>query len=173
MLFRKMISDFFIHGHITSTEKRVKAIQPVVEKISHKLKTRTEANKNVILRYIPEGRRVSTMFETVGTILPETNGGYTRIKKLPIRFSDSTPMGKLEWAHTQKEETPSTGKVAQLEPKEEKPAKEKVEVKESEEKPNQKKDTKQMDKKIEETDKKKSEAVKKTKEEEKPKKNES
>jgi len=99
MLMRQLCRNFFIEQKTTTTKERVKAMQIVIEKLVTKAKSKTEANKNIILSYFGEKALVDRLFNTVGPAFEKINGGYTKMTLLKQRQSDGAMMAELTWAH--------------------------------------------------------------------------
>ena len=64
-----------------------------------KSKTKTEANKNYLLKHLANDEVINTLFNQIGPALKDKIGGYVRLIKLGQRDSDGAPMAKLEWAY--------------------------------------------------------------------------
>lgn len=99
MLLRKMVSNFISNGKMVTTLTKAKVMQPFIDRLVEKSKTKTEANKNYLLRYFPVKKFMSIMVDQVGPALQDKHGGYTRIIRLNTRESDGVLMSRLEWAH--------------------------------------------------------------------------
>ncbi|MCA9372049.1 50S ribosomal protein L17 [Candidatus Woesebacteria bacterium] len=99
MMVKKMMRNFLLNAHLTTTEARAKAVKSVMEKILTKTKEVNEANKNYIARYIPNTKMIATLFDQVGPALKDIPGGYLRIVRLNERAGDKAMMVRLEWAH--------------------------------------------------------------------------
>ena len=97
MLMKKLAYNFFSHGKIVTTETKIKALKPLIERLAYKLTANTESNRNFIMRYLPKKKMVETMYEQAGPKLKERTGGYTRLVKLYQRTSDATMVARLEW----------------------------------------------------------------------------
>lgn len=99
MLMRQLCRNFFLEQKTITTKERVKAMQIVIERLVTKSKSKTEANKNIILSYFGEKALVDRLFNTVGPTFAKINGGYTKMKLLKQRQSDGAMMAELTWAH--------------------------------------------------------------------------
>lgn len=119
MLMRKLLYGFFTHGKITTTLSKGKALKPLVEHLAHKMRERTESNKNYLLRYFPSEKQVEGYFRDLGETMNKRTGGYVRLIRLYARDSDNAMMARLEWTDTV---------VKKEMPKEVEPVKEKAEV---------------------------------------------
>lgn len=97
MLLRKLVYNFFMHGKIITTEKKVKAMKPLIDRLVTKLRTQNEANKNYILSYINNPKMIKAMYEQITPALKTRTSGFVRNIKLEERISDGSLMARLEW----------------------------------------------------------------------------
>jgi len=109
-LKKSLISEFFLHGKIKTTEAKAKEIQPLIEKFITKAKSvnyskTDEDNKDKTKGGISQRRLLGKLFsaEIVKKIIEEIapqfknrNGGYTRIIKIGARKSDSAKIAIIE-----------------------------------------------------------------------------
>ena len=101
MLVRKLLSNFFVNGKISTTIKKIKMLRPQVERIVTKIKSNSQSDKNMILRKLGDGKiKLDNIFKEIATQLKDVTGGYTKIIKTGYRDSDGAPTGTLIWAHT-------------------------------------------------------------------------
>ncbi|MDH7476433.1 MAG: 50S ribosomal protein L17 [Microgenomates group bacterium] len=98
MIARQLIKNFFINNRLTTTEKKAKAIKPIIEHLVEKTKKRTEANKNYLLRKLADKKLVEHLFNKIGQSLANKSGGYLRLIKLNDRISDGAKMAKIVWS---------------------------------------------------------------------------
>jgi len=99
MLVRKLASSFIRFGKITATEKRIKILKSVIEKIVEKAKRKTEADKNYLLKQLANIKLVKVLFDQIGPVFVNQTGGCVRIIKLAKTNSRSTKIARLEWTH--------------------------------------------------------------------------
>lgn len=97
MLMRKLATNFFMVGKITTTEKKAKTLKTHLERLVEKTKSFSESNKNYLLRNLGNQELVQTLFSNVGPVVAGRVGGYVKMQKLYDRDSDGTLMIKLEW----------------------------------------------------------------------------
>jgi len=109
-LKKSLISEFFLHGKIKTTEAKAKEIQPLIEKFITKAKSvnyskTDEDNKDKAKGGVSQRRLLGKLFsvEIVKKIIEEIapqfknrNGGYTRIIKIGARKSDSAKIAIIE-----------------------------------------------------------------------------
>ena len=99
MLMRKLITNFLLHGKITSVFAKVKALKPQIEKIVEKAKKKNKANECQIMKIVLEEKARKHLFDTVGPAVKSIQGGYVKIVKLGKRIYDGSEMARLEWAY--------------------------------------------------------------------------
>ncbi len=99
MLLRKLVVNFLAKGVLTTTETKAKVTKSLLERLVEKSKSRTEANKNYLLRKVTQPKMIEYLFNEVGPALKDIKGGYVKIIKLGYRASDGAPSAKVMWAH--------------------------------------------------------------------------
>jgi ribosomal protein L17 len=98
MIMKKLVSNFFIHGKLTSTEKRIKALKPVVDKVSYLIHD-TRQNQNAVLsRYFTNLSLVELAKKNTPDQSSKKSGSVTRIVRLNRRESDGASMSQLVWS---------------------------------------------------------------------------
>lgn len=97
MLIKKLVRGLLISQKITLTVTKAKVIKSIMEQLVEKAKTRTEANKNYLLRQVTDRKLVDVFFNKIGPLFKDRQGGYLRIKRLGARVSDGAEMAVLEW----------------------------------------------------------------------------
>lgn len=99
MLMRKLAVNFLSKGYLQTTLSKAKALRPYLEKLVSKMKVKSEANKNYLLRYLGDEKIVNNGFKVIGPALSKINGGYVRIIKMNIRSTDGATMTKIVWVY--------------------------------------------------------------------------
>ncbi len=101
-LFRNLIRELYIHGRITTTQAKARAVRPVAEKLITKAKhglagkiDRVHAQRQVVA-YLNDKSVATKVFDELAPRYEERNGGYTRIVKLGKRFGDAADMAIIE-----------------------------------------------------------------------------
>lgn len=118
MLIRKLSYNFLMHGSIKTTERKAKVLKQHIERMVEKMKERSEANTNVLKRYGVPVSLINSLYEQVPGAIGDLKGGYVRVEKLSIRYSDGAPMAKLSWTKP----VVLTTKIEKEEKTQEKPA---------------------------------------------------
>lgn len=97
LLLANLAAQLIEHRAITTTEAKVRALQPYVEKLVTKAKRGDIHARRTVARKIPNKDVLYMLFdEVVPAMDPERNGGYTRITKLGPRRGDNAPMARIE-----------------------------------------------------------------------------
>ena len=101
-LFRNLIRELYIHGRITTTQAKARAVRPAAEKLITKAKhglagkiDRVHAQRQVVA-YLNDKTVAKKVFDELAPRYEERNGGYTRIVKLGKRFGDAADMAIIE-----------------------------------------------------------------------------
>ncbi len=98
MLMRKLAYNFFTNGSIKTTITKAKVLKKHVDTLVEKLKTDTEANRNVLKRFLVHKDLIDRLYEQLPSVIGEIKGGYTRIQKLQMRHTDGAHMARLTWS---------------------------------------------------------------------------
>jgi len=99
MLMKKLAYNFLLAGKIVTTEAKIKALKPFIEKLVGKAKEKNEANKNYLLSFLTNKKAIKLLFDEIGPALKDKASGYMKIARLPMRSSDGSSMMKMEWAY--------------------------------------------------------------------------
>ena len=91
-LFKNLVRDIFIHGYITTTKAKAKAVQPMVEQLITHAKKANPSNLIAIRKIITDGNVVKQLLSDAKTRFGTRTSGYTRMIKLGPRKSDATQM---------------------------------------------------------------------------------
>ena len=96
-LFRNLVTQFFMHDRIVTTEARAKEIRRIAEKLITKAKGEDLHARRQVLRAVPDKEAVKRLFDIILAKVSDRNtGGYTRIIKIGPRKGDDAPMALLE-----------------------------------------------------------------------------
>ena len=101
-LFRNLIRELYIHGRITTTEAKARAVRADAEKLITKAKhglahggNRVHAQRQVVA-YLGDQTVAKKIFDEIAPRYTDRPGGYTRILKIGKRFGDAADMAILE-----------------------------------------------------------------------------
>ncbi len=95
-LFKSILTSFFRHGRIETTEAKAKEMRGLVDHLITLAKDGSlHARRQAIARLLDEDV-VRKLFNEIGEKYQDRNGGYTRILKLGPRRGDAAPMAIIE-----------------------------------------------------------------------------
>ncbi|MBO6304645.1 MAG: 50S ribosomal protein L17 [Selenomonadaceae bacterium] len=95
-LFKSILTSFFKHGRIETTEAKAKEMRGLVDHLITLAKDGSlHARRQAIARLLDEDV-VRKLFSEIGAKYADRNGGYTRILKLGPRRGDAAPMAIIE-----------------------------------------------------------------------------
>ncbi|MDR7867707.1 MAG: 50S ribosomal protein L17 [Sporomusaceae bacterium] len=95
-LFRSILTSFFAHGRIETTEMKAKEASKLAAKMITLAKKGDLNARRQALSFLMDETVVTKLFEEVGPKYKDRQGGYTRIMKLGPRRGDAAPMAILE-----------------------------------------------------------------------------
>jgi large subunit ribosomal protein L17 len=95
-LFRNLITEFFRHERIETTEAKAKAVRGQAEKLITIAKRGDLHARRIAGRTLTDKDVTKKLFETLGPRYKERPGGYTRAFKLGPRLGDGAPIVVLE-----------------------------------------------------------------------------
>ena len=100
-LFRNLVRELYIHGRITTTEAKARAIRADAEKLITKAKKGAEGIARVnasrqLVAYLNDKTVTKKVFDEIAPRYATRNGGYTRIIKLGKRQGDAADMAIIE-----------------------------------------------------------------------------
>ncbi len=101
-LFSNLIRDLYIHGRITTTEAKARAIRADAEKLITKAKHgiadggNRVHNQRMVVAYLRDQTVAKKVFDEIAPLFMDRNGGYTRIIKLGKRQGDAADMAIIE-----------------------------------------------------------------------------
>jgi large subunit ribosomal protein L17 len=96
LILANLASDLFMHGRVTTTEAKAKAVRPLAEKLITKARKGDMHSRRVVLKTITSKDAVHRLFEEIGPRYAERPGGYTRITKLGPRRGDGADVAVIE-----------------------------------------------------------------------------
>lgn len=95
-LFRTLITEFFRHERIETTEAKAKAMRADAEKLITLAKRDGLQARRIAGRTIMDPDVTKKLFETLGPRYKERAGGYTRLYKVGPRLGDAAPIVIME-----------------------------------------------------------------------------
>jgi len=97
MLVRKLIYALLKEGEIKTTIAKARLVKPIWERLAHRSRERSEANKNVLLKALGKKEMVEVFFSKVSLQMKKKGQGVIRMKKIGQRLSDGSLMVNLGW----------------------------------------------------------------------------
>ena len=94
-LLRSLVSCFIENNKIETTIVKAKAIQPEIEKLITKAKAGTIADRRSAHRFLTKTHLVNKLFDVIGPVFKDRNGGYTKIVRIGNRRGDNAMMVKM------------------------------------------------------------------------------
>lgn len=95
-LFRSILTSFFAHGRIETTDAKAKELTKLAAKMITLAKRGDLHARRQVLSYLVDEDVVKKLFDEVAPKYKERQGGYTRIMKLGPRRGDAAPMVIVE-----------------------------------------------------------------------------
>lgn len=95
-LLANLATDLIMHGKVTTTLPRAKAVRPLAEKLITKARSGDLHAKRTVMRTIRDRGAVVKLFDEVAPAYADRPGGYTRITKLGPRRGDAAEEAVIE-----------------------------------------------------------------------------
>ena len=95
-MMRNMVTSFFEHEQITTTDTRAKELRKLVERMITLGKRGELHARRQALQVIRDEKVVAKLFELIAPRYQNRPGGYTRIIRLNNRQGDNAPMAVIE-----------------------------------------------------------------------------
>ncbi len=123
-MFRNMVTSFFEHERVVTTEAKAKALRPLAEKMITLAKRGDLHSRRQALAVLTKKSVTHKLFDEIGSRYMESSGGYTTIAKLEPRRGDAAPMAVIELINPEKTSSPK--KIERKRAASKKPAEAKV-----------------------------------------------
>jgi len=95
-MFRNMVTSLFEHERIVTTTEKAKELGPIAEKMITLAKRGDLHARRQAYSYIRSQEIVAKLFDEIGGMFADRNGGYTRIIKTGVRQGDAASMAIIE-----------------------------------------------------------------------------
>ena len=95
-LFRSILSSFFKHERIETTEAKAKEISGLAEQLITLAKRGDLSARRQAIADLADEEVVRKLFDEIAAKYQDRQGGYTRILKIGPRRGDDAPMTILE-----------------------------------------------------------------------------
>lgn len=95
-LFRSLVTSFFAHERIETTEAKAKEIQPMTEQMITLGKQGDLHSRRQALSFMRDKDVVARLFKDIAPRFSSRAGGYTRVVKTRRRLGDGAEMAIIE-----------------------------------------------------------------------------
>lgn len=95
-LFRSILTSFFRHERIETTEAKAKEISGLADQIITLAKRGDLSARRMVIARLMDEEVARKLFDEIAPKYAERQGGYTRVLKLGNRRGDAAPMAILE-----------------------------------------------------------------------------
>jgi len=95
-MMRNMVTSFFEHGKITTTDARAKELRKMAEKLITMARRGDLHSRRLVMQVVRDKKVVDKLFDTIAPRYTERPGGYTRIIKLGHRSGDNASLSVIE-----------------------------------------------------------------------------
>lgn len=95
-LYANQACSLILHGKMTTTLAKAKALRPYVEKLITLGKRGDLHARRQAVATLHHAKAVKRLFEELAPLCADRSGGYCRIVKLGQRMTDSALMGMIE-----------------------------------------------------------------------------
>ena len=108
-LFRSVLTSFFRHGRIETTEAKAKEVSGLADQLITLAKRGDLAARRTAISRLYDEEVVRKLFDEIAEKYKDRQGGYTRILKLFTRKGDAAKMVLLQWVCVEeiKDEAPA------------------------------------------------------------------
>ncbi len=97
-LLRSLASNLIRDGRIKTTEAKAKELRPFVERlVTYAKNPDIVTARRLVAAKLGDINKGKKLFSDIGPKFKDTNGGYTRIIKLPPRANDQSRMALIEF----------------------------------------------------------------------------
>jgi large subunit ribosomal protein L17 len=96
-MFRNMAAALIKHEQITTTTAKAKELRPYVEKLVTLAKKGGLSNRRLAQSRLMDDTQLGKLFDVIAPRYAERAGGYCRVVKAGVRFSDSAQISIIEF----------------------------------------------------------------------------
>jgi large subunit ribosomal protein L17 len=102
-LLRNLASQIILHEQVTTTLPKAKEVRPILEKLITRAKKDSFVNRRLVAKFLSnKDKSVAKLFEELGPLYADRNGGYLRIIKTANRKGDNADMAVIQLLDTDK-----------------------------------------------------------------------
>ena len=95
-LFRGMLTSFFQHERIETTEAKAKELRGLADQMVTLAKRGDLHARRQVLAYLMDEDIVTKLFRDIAPTYTDRQGGYTRVIKTGLRKGDAAPLAIIE-----------------------------------------------------------------------------
>ncbi len=95
-LFRGMLTSFFQHERIETTEAKAKELRGLADQMVTLAKRGDLHARRQVLAYLMDEDIVTKLFSEIAPKYADRQGGYTRVIKTGLRKGDAAPLAIIE-----------------------------------------------------------------------------
>ena len=95
-LFRGMLTSFFQHERIETTEAKAKELRGLADQMVTLAKRGDLHARRQVLAYLMDEDIVTKLFSEIAPKYTDRQGGYTRVIKTGLRKGDAAPLAIIE-----------------------------------------------------------------------------
>ena len=95
-LFRGMLTSFFQHERIETTEAKAKELRGLADQMVTFAKRGDLHARRQVLAYLMDEDIVTKLFSEIAPKYTDRQGGYTRVIKTGLRKGDAAPLAIIE-----------------------------------------------------------------------------
>ena len=95
-LFRGMLTSFFQHERIETTEAKAKELRGLADQMLTLAKRGDLHARRQVLAYLMDEDIVTKLFSEIAPKYADRQGGYTRVIKTGLRKGDAAPLAIIE-----------------------------------------------------------------------------
>jgi len=99
-LLRNLMRSFILNGKLKSTQAKVAAIRPELERLVTAAKRKGDAAERDIFKHLANTDATRHLIREVAPRFADRPGGYTRVFKMGPRVKDAAPVALLQWVET-------------------------------------------------------------------------
>ncbi|MDB9854380.1 50S ribosomal protein L17 [Candidatus Marinimicrobia bacterium] len=96
-LMSNLASALITHKKIKTTDAKAKELRMFIEPLVTKAKKGDVHSRRLVLKKIRHKSIVRELFDNIGPVFENREGGYTRITKLGFRDNDCAPISIIEF----------------------------------------------------------------------------
>lgn len=97
-LFTSQARSMFTHGAIKTTEAKVKAIIPKIEKLSHMIVTKPELTaKRELFKVLQDQHWVNRVYSIFNSVFAGQTSNFTKTQKIKYRYGDDALIVQLSF----------------------------------------------------------------------------